>query len=109
MGKRKYIHRINVPAPPITNWQELPVLLDLPTVARLLGKTVERVRRLAASGEIPATKACGEWRIRKDEIMLALGYLPWEIERYGYGMQTARETVTVVETFGKGVKMRDVV
>ena len=109
MGARKYIHRIDPPPKPVVCWHELPVLLDLPLVARLLGKKVECVRRMAASGELPATKAGGEWRVRKDNMMLALGYLPWEIERYGYGMPTQRETVTVVERFEEGVKQRDVV
>ena len=107
MGKRKYIHRIEPQPQPVTNWQELPVLLDLPTVARLLGKKVECLRRLAAAGEIPATKACGEWRIRKDEIMLTLGFTPAEVERYAFGMDTPAMPVTIVERSGKHERMYD--
>ena len=96
MANRKYIHRIDPVTLPVTNWQEVPVIFDIPMAARLLGKTVEVVRRMIVNGQLPAQKTGGEWRLRKDEIMACMGYLPWEIERYGFGfMNTPREEKAV--------------
>ena len=91
MANRKYIHRIDPVTLPVTNWQEVPVIFDIPMAARLLGKTVEVVRRMIVNGQLPAQKTGGEWRLRKDTVMQMMGYLPWEIERYGFGMNTPRE------------------
>lgn len=107
MANRKYVHRINSPAPPVTNWTQVPVLFDIHMAARLLNKTVEGVRRLICAGELPAHKAGGEWRLRKDEIMLALGFTPIEVERYGFSMNTPREAVTIIERIGKEERMYD--
>lgn len=109
MGKRKYIHRFEAPPVPVTNWQELPVLLDIPTAARLLGKKENNVRRLIYDGELPARKAGGEWRLRKDEIMLCMGYTPAEVERFGFNMNTPLEPMTLVERIGGKEFMYDVV
>lgn len=92
MGRKiRYMDRR--PDPPITEWINLPVIMDIAMVARLLGKSPETVRRKIIEGEIPAQKMCDEWRIRKDELMLHLGFLRWEVERYGYGMPSTARTM----------------
>ena len=83
---RKIRYMDNRPDPPVTEWMNLPAIMDVPTVARLLKKSPETVRRKIIEGELPGRKICDEWRVRKDELMLHCGYLRWEVERYGYGM-----------------------
>ena len=92
MGRaKKYMDKR--PDPPITDWRQVPVIMDIPMAARLLGNTAESIRRKIAAGEIPAQKINGEWRIRKDELMMHIGYLRWEVERYGYGMPSTARTM----------------
>ena len=78
--------------PPLTNWLEVPVVFDIAMACRLLGYTPEAVRRRLAEGSIPGRKVESGWRIRKDELMAYLGYLPWEIERFGFGLSTTRRS-----------------
>ena len=72
-----------------TDWQDVPVMMDVPAAARVLGRNPEVVRRALQKGTLPGQKVMGGWVIRKDELMAHLGYAQWEIERYGYGMNTA--------------------
>lgn len=75
---------------PVTDWKEVPVVFDIPMVCRILCKTNESVRRMVVSGELPAQKTGNEWRIRKDKMMEYLGYQPWEIDKYGFGIRPER-------------------
>lgn len=50
----------------VTDWAELPVLLDAVLVARILGYSLEYTRRLLVQGKIPAHKMDRDWRISKD-------------------------------------------
>ncbi|MCM1329982.1 MAG: helix-turn-helix domain-containing protein [Ruminococcus sp.] len=50
------------------NWDEVPVVLDPPYVAWLLGCTDMYVRKLCREGKLPAFKLGGMWRVRKDEL-----------------------------------------
>ena len=52
----------------IVNWDEVPVIIDVPYVARLLAMNADYVTRLAQKSKIPAFKAGRLWRFRKDEI-----------------------------------------
>ncbi len=52
----------------ITNWDNVPLYMDLPCVAVLLGYSVEWIKKKAQSGELPAAKLFGEWRISKDDL-----------------------------------------
>ncbi len=79
------IHQIHIS----TEWQDVPVLMDPPAVARVLGCTYQSVVKALQQGRIPGQKVLGGWLIRKDQLMAHLGYAQWEIERYGYGMNTA--------------------
>ncbi len=71
-----------------TDWLDVPVMMDVGGVAIVLGRNAEAVRRALQQGRLPGRKVMGGWLIRKDELMAHLGYQPWEIERYGYGMNT---------------------
>lgn len=50
----------------VTDWADLPVLLDAVLVARILGYSLEYTRRLLVQGKIPAHKMDRDWRISKD-------------------------------------------
>ena len=75
---------------PVTDWKAVPVIFDIGMACRILQKNNESVRKMVVSGELPAQKTGGEWRIRKDHIMAYLGYQPWEIDRYGFGIRPER-------------------
>ncbi|MBQ2765776.1 MAG: helix-turn-helix domain-containing protein [Clostridia bacterium] len=66
------------------------MVFDIPMACRILGKTTESVRKMLTSGELSAQKAGNEWRIRKDKLMEYLGYQPWEIDKYGFGIRPER-------------------
>lgn len=80
----------DIHAQTVVDWQSVPLLLDPGLVACIIGKQYEAVRRLFASGELPGFQIGCEWRIRKDALMAFLGYQPWEIARYGYGITIDR-------------------
>lgn len=71
-----------------TDWLDVPVMMDAAAVAIVLGRRLETVRKALVEGRLPGEKVLGGWLIRKDELMAHLGYAQWEIERYGYGMNT---------------------
>ena len=60
-------------ARPITDWDEVPVTMDVALTATIIGKSYEATRRLAAKGRLPATKVGSEWRIDKGALMRQLG------------------------------------
>ena len=50
----------------ITNWDQVPVVIDLPFAARILGQSIETLKKRSQRGELPgAFKAGREWRINK--------------------------------------------
>lgn len=53
----------------ITNWDDVPVIFDVPFAARLLGFSVDIMTRKCQKGELPAHKVFNQWRIRKDELI----------------------------------------
>ena len=53
----------------IYNWDEIPVVVDPPYVATLLGCSREKVRKECQSGKLPAFKVGDMWRIRKDDLI----------------------------------------
>ena len=53
---------------PIVNWDEVPVIIDVPYVARLLALNVDFTTRLAQRGVLPAHKIGKLWRFDKEEI-----------------------------------------
>lgn len=50
---------------PITSWEEVPLVMDIPYLCRLLGRSQESIKQLCQRGQIPAFKAGKEWRIDK--------------------------------------------
>lgn len=61
---------------PIINWDDVPVLMDIPLAARVLLKSPEWVKQKAQSGELPAVKVGNEWRIPKSKLRQYLGDMP---------------------------------
>lgn len=61
---------------PIINWDDVPVLMDIPLAARVLLKSPEWVKQKAQSGELPAVKVGMEWRIPKSKLREYLGDMP---------------------------------
>ena len=71
-----------------TDWLDVPVMMDAAAVAIILGKKYQTVVKALQTHRLPGEKVLGGWLIRKDKLMAHLGYEPWEIERYGYSMNT---------------------
>ncbi len=53
---------------PITNWDDVPVVFDLPLAARILGVTYEGIKKRCQKGEIPAFKDGKLWRMEKEAL-----------------------------------------
>ena len=56
-----------------TSWDEVPVVVDMHYVARLFRLSEERVRQMCVSGDIPAFKIGGMWRVSKQALMRLCG------------------------------------
>ena len=54
---------------PITNWDQVPIIMDIPMVARILGYHPERIRQLIKLNKIPAYKIGQSWRIEKQDLI----------------------------------------
>ena len=52
----------------ITDWNSVPVIMDLAFASMLLGRTPESLKQLAQKGMLPAFKLGAEWRIDKDDL-----------------------------------------
>ena len=61
---------------PIINWDDVPVLMDIPLAARVLIKSPEWVKQKAQSGDLPAVKVGNEWRIPKSKLREYIGDEP---------------------------------
>ena len=54
----------------VTNWEEVPVIIDIPYAAWLLGCSMENVRKMCQFGKLKAFKLGDKmWRIRKEAII----------------------------------------
>lgn len=58
---------------PIVGWDQVPIVVDLPYVAVVLGANPEVIRRYLASGTLRGFKVGREWRILKKDLMLFVG------------------------------------
>lgn len=58
----------------ITNWEQVPIIFDVPLAARILGLTDQKIRKMCREGTLPAFKI-GEnsWRFNKAEFMKHIG------------------------------------
>ena len=65
-------------APPVTDWDTVPVVFDVPMMARISGYTPETVAKKAQRGELPGKKDenDGEWRFEKSAVMKFYGVDP---------------------------------
>ena len=55
-----------------TNWDEVPVVLDVDGAAIVLHYNEDTVRRLLQSGKLKGTKAGKSWRVDKENIRIFL-------------------------------------
>jgi excisionase family DNA binding protein len=52
----------------VTDWDSLPVVMDLPLAARVLGLSFDNVKKKAQQGRIPAFKIGESWRVSRDSL-----------------------------------------
>lgn len=54
----------------ITSWEEVPVVMDIAYLSRILGEKHETLKKKCQKGIIPAFKTSedGHWRIEKDKL-----------------------------------------
>ena len=57
----------------ITNWDDVPVVMDLTMAARVLGITERHLAVQCREGTFPACKIGRFWRINKRDLMRMLG------------------------------------
>lgn len=50
----------------ITNWEQLPIIFDLPMASLLVGIGEERLRQLSRAGKFPARKIGNSWRVDRE-------------------------------------------
>ncbi len=55
-----------------TNWDDVPVLMDISIAACIIGCNCDYLRRLAKEGQFPAKKFGRMWRVEKDELREAI-------------------------------------
>ena len=51
----------------ITDWEQVPVIFDIPMACRLTGKSHDSVKKLCQKGAVPSFKVGKEWRFSKTE------------------------------------------
>jgi len=53
----------------ITDWSQVPLIIDLPFAARILGRSVESLKKRAQRGELPGAFRDGRlWRVSKSQL-----------------------------------------
>lgn len=57
----------------ITEWSQVPIVVDLPWVCMILGITPDTALKKCKSGAIKAVKVGREWRVTKRELRRILG------------------------------------
>ena len=58
---------------PVVGWDQVPIVIDLPYVAVVLGANPEVIRRYLASGKRRGFQVGREWRINKSDLMEFVG------------------------------------
>lgn len=53
----------------ITSWEQVPIIMDLPFVGKILGKTYDNLVKRSREGAFPAFKDGKEWRVTKDDLI----------------------------------------
>jgi hypothetical protein len=57
----------------VTDWQDVPLVLDLPLAARIVGQSPENLKKRAQRGDFPAYKEGNQWRVAKSSLMKHVG------------------------------------
>lgn len=52
----------------VTSWDDVPVIIDVPYLAHLIGCSYEIARKMCQRGTIKAFKVGDMWRIRKEDV-----------------------------------------
>ena len=50
------------------SWDDVPIVLDLPLAARIVGQTPGYLKKRAQRGDFPAYKEGSSWRVSKDAL-----------------------------------------
>ena len=58
---------------PYTNWDDVPVIIDLVMLCRLLGISMPTAQKLVNNGDIQAKKVGNVWRVTKDALRRYVG------------------------------------
>jgi excisionase family DNA binding protein len=56
-----------------TSWDDVPLVVDIPYIAVMLGLSNERIRQLLANGTIKGFKIDKIWRVNKADLKVFLG------------------------------------
>lgn len=83
----------------ITKWDDVNVVVDLAFISELLGISGEKARQLVKSGEIPAKKVSGLWRINKSDLMKYLGVAEPETPKNHIKEQELYEKITKIADY----------
>lgn len=53
-----------------TNWNQVPIVMDLQTACIILGRSYDNLQKAAKSGEFPAFRNGGrKWAVKKDDLL----------------------------------------
>jgi hypothetical protein len=58
---------------PVTDWGNVPLVLDLPLAARIVGSSPEYLKKRAQRGDFPAYKEGKQWRVTKSALIAHIG------------------------------------
>jgi hypothetical protein len=50
---------------PVTSWDDVPIVMDMPMAARIVGQCPEYLKKRAQRGTFPAYKEGSQWRVSK--------------------------------------------
>lgn len=59
-----------------TNWDEVPLVVDIPYVSLLLDADPETIRRYLSSGKLKGFKIGKSWKILKEDVIGFVGAKP---------------------------------
>jgi excisionase family DNA binding protein len=65
----------------VTNWNRVPVMMDLVFASRIVAVTPEYLTALARQGKFPAVKIGSTWRVEKTALMEYCGLREAQEER----------------------------
>jgi hypothetical protein len=57
----------------VTDWRDVPLVLDLPLAGRIVGQSPEYLKKRAQRGDFTAYKEGNRWRVSKTALMAHAG------------------------------------